>query len=327
MDFVYVVLGLLLLFGGGEALIRGSVAVSERFGISPVLIGVVIVGFGTSTPELLVSVQASLAGSPEIALGNIVGSNIANVMLILAMAAIITPLACRDVAIRRDSLVVIAASLAVIFAATLGEVARVLGALMIAALAAYVFYSYRADQKQKAALAGAEVLHEREVHAYENEKPMASLPLSLGMAIGGIVVLMIGARLLVDGATNIARGYGVSEAIIGLSLVAVGTSLPELAAGVIGAIRKQTDMVVGNILGSNMYNILGILGIASVIKPIPVDGRMAALDIPIMLGVAVLTTAVVFGLKVFGRGVGLACLVLYIAYVWWMFASGQPQAV
>lgn len=321
MDIVFIIAGLVLLFAGGEALIRGSVAVSEKLGISPILIGVVIVGFGTSTPELLVSVQASLAGSPAIALGNVVGSNIANVLLILAVAALITPIACADVAIKRDAVTVVAASALVLLAVQFDPIGRVFGGLFVIAIAGYIYYSYWAEKRQKALSPSGHVLHEDMGLEAEKKAPHGSLAVSLAIAVGGIVVLIVGARFLVDGATSIARAYGVSEAIIGLSLVAVGTSLPELAAAGIGAWRKQTDLVVGNILGSNLYNILGILGITSLISPIPVDPRVAGLDVPIMLGVAVLTAFVIFAFRRFGRATGLVSLLGYAVYVGWMFLS------
>ena len=320
MDIVYIVAGLVLLFVGGEGLIRGSVTISKKFGISPILIGVVIVGFGTSTPELLVSVEAALQNQPAIALGNIVGSNIANIMLIMALAALITPLLADDSAIRRDALIMVAASVQLMAVVPLGEITRPIGALMVAGILGYVVYAYRKDQAERLARAGAEGVHEKEVHEFE--APKTSLPISLAMAGGGIALLMLGADWLITGATAIARSYGVPEAIIGLTLVAVGTSLPELAASIVGAVKRETDVVIGNILGSNMYNILGILGIASIIKPIPIDPRMAAIDIPVMLGVAIGTTIVIFMAKKFGRVTGGICLALYIGYVWWMFKTG-----
>lgn len=317
--------GLALLFVGGEALVRGSVVISQRLGISAVLIGVVIVGFGTSTPELLVSVKASLANQPEIALGNIVGSNIANVMLILATAAIITPLACSDPAIRRDALMVVLASITLLLLDfAFGGTGLLSGLAMLALLGGYIYYSYRKDQASKALTAPQEGVHEKEVHEYEGIK--INLPIALIMAIGGIAILILGADWLVTGATSIARDFGISEAVIGLTLVAVGTSLPELAASVIGAIRRQTDVVIGNILGSNMFNILGILGVASIIKPIPIDGRIATLDIPIMLGVAIGAATLIWLRPALGRLAGVICLGLYIAYVVWMFQT-MPTAV
>ena len=320
MDILYIIAGLALLFVGGEALVRGSVAISKRLGISAVLIGVVVVGFGTSMPELLVSIQASLAGQPSIALGNIVGSNIANIMLILAMAAIITPLACSDPAIRRDVVVVVLASISLlIIDLLLGNTGFLTGLGMLLILMAYIYYSYQKDQANKILIAPAEALHEKEVHEYEGIK--TSLPVSLLMTCGGIGILILGADLLVDGATTLARHFGVSEAVIGLSLIAIGTSLPELAAAVIGSIRRQTDVVIGNILGSNLFNVLGILGIASMVKPIPIDGRIASLDIPIMLGIAVITAAIIWLRPSIGRMTGILFLCLYGLYLAWMFQS------
>lgn len=312
MEYIYTLLGLLLLFVGGEVLVRGAVVLSKRLGLSALLIGSVVVGFGTSTPEMIVSVQAALHDQPGIALGNVVGSNIANVMLILAIAALITPLPCQDPAIRRDSMMVVVASLLMMMAAQMGLIAGVAGAGMIVLLGVYLSYCYQAERKST---------HEKRVEK-ELEISKMKLPVAIIAAVGGIAVLMIGAQYLIDGATAIARSFGLSEAIIGLTLIAVGTSLPELAASAIGAWRRHTDMVVGNILGSNLFNILAVLGVTSVIKPVPVEGRIADLDIPIMLGVAIATLAVIAMRGRIGRKTGALALVLYGVYVAGMFSAG-----
>ena len=315
MEYVFAAIGLFLLFVGGEGLVRGASVIAARMGLSALLIGVIVVGFGTSTPELIVSVEAALKGNTGIALGNIVGSNIANVLLILSMAAVITRLACKGNAVIRDAAFVIFASVALFIFALMGEIGRIGGVAMLGVLGAYLFYCVQSERKAASA--------NDNQSTEQVEIPKLSLPVAIILAIGGIAVLMLGANFLIKGATQIARDFGISEAIIGLTLVAVGTSLPELAASVIGAIRKQTDMVVGNILGSNFYNILGILGVASAIKPIPVDGRIATLDIPINIAVAVATLVVIIAFKRIGRVTGFAALGLYVAYVGWMFTSGN----
>lgn len=326
MDYLLITAGLVLLFIGGEALVRGSVVISKRLGISAILIGVVVVGFGTSTPELLVSVQASLAGQPDIALGNVVGSNIGNVLLILGLAAVITPIVCTDKAIRRDSIAVVGASLMLFALALLGEINQISGMLMVAALVCYLVYAYKAERQEKLALekAGSTgTAHEHEAEQFESK---LGLGVSILMSIAGIVMLVFGADFLVEGASNIARNLGVSEAIIGLSLVAVGTSLPELAAAISAALKKNSDVIIGNILGSSLFNILSILGIASIIKPIPVTGQIAVFDIPFALAIAVVSMGIITVLKKFGRLTGFVFLAIYATYIAWMYLANGVEA-
>jgi cation:H+ antiporter len=319
MDYLLIISGLLMLFIGGEGLVRGSVAISERLGISAILIGVVVVGFGTSTPELLVSVQASLAGQPDIALGNVVGSNIANILLILALAAVITPIICIDKAIRRDSIAVVGASIILLILSYLGMINQIAGAIMFTTLVAYLVYSYQTERREKSAimaLGNIGTVHEHEAEQFDNN---IGLTTSIFMSIAGIAMLVFGADFLVEGASNIARSFGISEAIIGLSLVAVGTSLPELAAAISAAMKKNSDVIIGNILGSNLFNIFAILGIASIIKPMPVAGQIATFDIPFALGIAIISMAVILMLKKFGRVTGLILLSIYALYIAWMY--------
>ena len=321
MDYLLIIAGLALLFVGGEGLVRGAVSIAQRLGLSTVLIGAVIVGFGTSTPELVVSVKAALDGQTEIALGNIVGSNIANVMLIMALAALITPLACKAAVIRRDAVVVLAASLLLWALVPLGILGAGAGAVMLAALLGYVVYNIRAERQEQ------KRQKKPTVHTQEVEELGSSGHLSPGRAVIYCVIslaaLMVGADWLVTGATTLARGWGISEAVIGLTLVAVGTSLPELATSIVAAYRRHTDVVVGNILGSNFYNILGILGVTGLLSPIPMTGQIATQDIPVMVAVAVLTALVVFGLGRISRTTGVVALVLYGAYMVWLFGQGS----
>ena len=321
IDYILIVAGLFLLFAGGELLVRGSVQISKRLGISAILIGVVVVGFGTSTPELLVSVQASFAGQPDIALGNVVGSCIANSLLILGLAAIITPILCTDKNIHRDSIAVFVASIALFVLSFFGVISQLSGGLMFAALIGYLIYSYQAERRAKAALSSTGesiTVHEQEAEQFESD---LGLGISLLMSIGGIAMLVFGADFLVDGASNIARSLGVSEAIIGLSLVAVGTSLPELAASLSAALKKNSDVIIGNILGSNLFNILAILGIASLIKPMPVTGQIAVFDIPFALGVAFISMLIILKLKKFGKLTGIVLFTVYVLYILWMYVA------
>jgi len=292
--------GLIVLVLGAEFLVRGAVRLAEGFGVSPLLIGLTVVGFGTSTPELLVSVQAAMAGAPAIAIGNVIGSNIANILLILGLTALILPVPVSFPDTRRDFAVAIGATL-VLWAMLLGgTIWRWQGLMLIAGLALYLFQCFRSGST-----------------AGEADLPAAgaSMAKSLLLALGGLVVLMIGARLLVESASDIARTFGVSEAVIGLSIVAIGTSLPELATSALAAMRGHSEIAVGSILGSCIFNLLGILGVTAILAPIPVDPRFAQLDIAAALAaaLAMLYLAAIRGGV--GRIGGVLLLLSYAGYM------------
>ena len=323
MTYVELAVGLVLLLGGGEALVKGSVAVARRLDVSPLLIGLTLVGFGTSTPELVACLQAALRGAPGIAIGNIVGSNIANVLLILGLAAVIFPLATTKEAFRRDSAVLIGASLLMLGAVLLGALGRAAGIVFLVLLALYTIYTYLTERRRPDA--AAEV-RRAEAEAAAPAREMA-LWQGLLLAAGGIAAVVIGAGFLVDAAVVIARAAGLSETVIGLTLVAVGTSLPELVTGVMAAIRRQADVAFGNIVGSNIFNVLGIAGLTAVVSPIAVPPEIATLDIWVMLGAAVLL--VVFaatGWRV-ARREGLVFLVCYAGYMAVLFSPGARAAL
>jgi cation:H+ antiporter len=315
-DLLLVAAGLVLLFIGGEGLVRGSVAIAERLGISKLLIGLVIVGFGTSTPELLVSVRAALDGAPEIALGNVVGSNIANVLLIVGVAAVISPIMGWQRTAVREALVATLVALAAFVLVQGAVITRMQGIAMLVVLAGYLFASYRLERR------------DRETKSFQHQaEEFEDIPLSRPwlapvLALGGIVALVFGADLLVEGAVNIARDFGVPDAVIGLSLVAIGTSLPELATAIVAAIRRHSDVVLGNVIGSNIFNILAILGLTVAIQPIDVSARFRAIDTPIMLGASFLLLALLFMTKAVGRLWGGLMLVAYAVYMVFLFTSG-----
>lgn len=302
MDYLYLLAGLIGLFLGGEFLVRGSVGIARRMAIPPLLIGLTVVGFGTSTPELLVSVEAAWRGVPDIALGNIVGSNIANILLIVGLSALVWPIRVIGATLRRDTAVMMAAALVLVPIFYLGQVGRLSGALLVAGLAVYLVWAYLKP--------GVAVIEEEGVPA------PSSLPVSVLWVAGGLIALMLGARFLVDGAVAIARGYGISEAFIGLSIVAVGTSLPELATSLIAALRRQSEIAIGNIIGSNIFNVLGILGVTALITPIPVASRFLSFDLPVLIAVSLVLCALLVTRPVVGRGVGVAMLAGYAAYMW-----------
>ena len=302
MSYFFLFAGLIGLFFGGEALVRGSVGIARRLSIPPLLIGLTVVGFGTSTPELLVSVDAAWRGVPDIALGNIIGSNIANILLIVGLSALVWPIRIMGATLRRDTAVMMAAALLLVPIFAVGLVGRPAGFILVAGLAAYLIWAYRH--------LGDAVEEEMGIPA------PASAFVSTLWIIGGLVALMLGARLLVDGAVSIARGFGISEAFIGLTIVAVGTSLPELATSLIASIRRQSEIAIGNIVGSNIFNVLGILGVTALITPIPVASRFLSFDLPAMVAASLLLTTLLLTRPVIARGVGVAMLAGYVAYVW-----------
>jgi len=303
LDYIYVVAGLIGLFFGGEALVRGSVGVARRMAIPPLLIGLTVVGFGTSTPELLVSVQAALSGVPDIAVGNIVGSNIANILLIIGLTSLVWPIRVSGGTLRRDTAVMIAAAIALVPIFAMGEIGRLPGAVLVLGLVGYLIWAY---------LQPGDAVDD---DAADTSVP-SSMLISALWVLGGLVVLMFGARFLVDGSVSIARGFGISEAFIGLTIVAVGTSLPELATSIIAAFRRQSEIAIGNIVGSNIFNVLGILGVTALIKPIPVADRFLTFDLPIMIAASLALTALLLTRPVIGKGIGLVVLIAYVAYVW-----------
>lgn len=302
MDALFVLLGLVGLFVGGEFLVRGSVAVARGFGISPLLIGLTVVGFGTSTPELLVSVDAALRGLPDIALGNVVGSNIANILLIVGASALLWPITLNGNFPKRDLVTMLVAALLLLPLFALGAVGRVAGMVLVGGLVIYLVLAFRGARG------------EQEVQPEYG----AAMPLWVagGLVVVGLLALLVGARLLIDGAIAIARDFGLSEAFIGLTIVAVGTSLPELATSLVAALRRQSDIAIGNVVGSNIFNILGILGATAIIAPIPVAARFLAFDLPVMLVASLLLAGLLLFRWSLGRPVGLLMLVAYAAYVW-----------
>lgn len=310
MMYVYSLVGFVLLFGGGEWLVRGAVAVSRRFGLSPLLIGMTVVAWCTSAPELVVSMGAALDGRSDIAIGNVVGSNIFNVLGVLGAAALIAPIVIKTSELKRDTAVMLVSSIALALVAWTGEIGRLAGTALVAAVISYVWISYRSELRNNA-------LPSAELHVHESEEIEApsSVWVGVGYLAAGLVALVIGSRFLITGATDIARVLGVSEAVIGLTLVAVGTSLPELATSVVAAVRKHSDVAVGNVVGSNIFNILGILGITSLVRPIGVAEQIATIDVWVMVAVAVALTPFLLVTGRIGRRAGAVALALYVAYV------------
>ena len=308
IDAGLVLAGIALLAVGGEALIRGALAVAGRLGVSPLLSGLVIVGFGTSMPELTVSLDAARFGHADIAIGNVVGSNIGNVLLILGLCALISPLTVSPAALRRDAVVMVGAS-GLFLLLAIGGFERWDGAILLALLVAYLVWTYRADKAHRGPAAAT--------HQGASELPAVprSKPWIAGALILGLALLIGGAKLLIEGARGLAEGLGASEALIGLTVVAVGTSMPELTVSVLAAIRRQGDVAIGNVLGSNIFNLLGILGLAVLVRPLEVPARILAVDQWVLLGTAVLALLFLATQRRVARWEGAVLVAAYGAYV------------
>lgn len=302
--------GIALLTLGGESLIRGAVAGARRVGVSPLLTGLVVVGFGTSAPELVVSIDAAMNQQPDIAVGNIVGSNIGNILLILGMCAIICPMAVQPLALRRDGLVVVLASLLFIGLSFGGALGRVDAGIFLAGLVGYLVWAYVSESRQH--------LPATEMHVSEAEEvtklPSTGGTIAIALVVG-LAMLIGGSQLLLYGAIGLAQAMGISEAVIGLTIVAVGTSLPEMAVSVIAALRRHADVAVGNILGSNIFNLLAILGISAFLQPLPLAPRVAMFDQWVMLGAAGLLVLFLYTGMRLARWEGAALLAGYVAYI------------
>ena len=303
--------GFILLFFGGDWLVDGGVALARRFRISPLVIGMTIVAFGTSAPELLVSLISAIKGSAGIAIGNVVGSNIANIGLILGLTALICPIETDNSKVIRHGSIMIAASLLLMVFALKSGITRIEGLILFAGLILFTTISVRKGRTQP---------QEADIDNLEG-KSMTVLA-AIGLIVLSCAMLAFGADILVDGATTIASAIGVSDKVIGLTIVALGTSLPELAASVAAAFKKQMDISIGNIIGSNIFNILCVLGVSTSIKPISLEFRDYANDFIWMLGFSVFIIIFTTMRKKkgrLGRTAGILFLLAYAFYAWSLF--------
>lgn len=310
LDVGRIVLGVILLVGGGELLVRGASALAERAGMSSLVVGLTVVAAATSAPELAVTTGAVLDGETDLAIGNVVGSNIANVLLILGISALAAPLMVKRVLVRMDVPVLIGLSLLTLLLSLDGKIGRVDGGVLVGLLIAHAVLAVLVSKRDKAAEEGQPAAGDG------GRRPRALV--SVLLVAVGVGLLVVGARVLVTGAVNIATGLGVSGLVIGLTVVAVGTSLPELATSVIATIRGERDMAVGNIVGSSIFNLGLVLGLPAILAPgggLDVPAAAVALDLPLMIATAVALAPVVFtGYRV-GRREGGLFLLLYAAYV------------
>lgn len=319
--------GLVLLVGGGELLVRGASRLAGAVGISPLVIGLTVVAFGTSSPELAVSLQSAFAGKADIAVGNVVGSNIFNILFILGLSALVAPLVISSQLIRLDVPLMIAASVVLWLVALDGQIGRTDGVLLFAALLVYTAWSVYQSRKESAQV---QAEFEREFGPSNSTSPTRSrrsIAWQIGLILAGLVLLGFGAHWLVRGASQIARLLGMSDLLIGLTIVAAGTSLPEAAASVMATLKGQRDIAVGNVVGSNLFNILCVLGLSATISPagIPVPPGAFWFDIPVMIAVAAVCLPIFFTGHEIARWEGAVLLFYFVAYITYLIlAATQP---
>ena len=323
MAILMLVAGLVFLIFGAEMLVRGASRLASSIGISPLVIGLTVVAFGTSSPELAVSIKAALSNQANIAVGNVVGSNIFNVLFILGLSALIVPLAVSQQLVRFDVPLMIALSVFVLFFSLDGKFGRIDGLILVAGLACYVLFLIIQSRRE----------HLKMIKEFPEDYETvgdikSSWTKNVFLVIGGLILLVFGSRWLVDSAVSFAHYLGVSELVIGLTIVAAGTSLPEVVTSVIAAIRGERDIAVGNVVGSNIFNIMGVLGIASVIAPsgIEVSSAVIRFDIPVMIVVALACLPIFFSEGVISRREGALLLGYYIAYTLYLILAANHHA-
>ena len=315
LDLVLAGVGLVILLLAGDVLVRGAVALSLRLGIPVLIVSLTVVSFGTSAPELLISIQAALDGVPGIAVGNVVGSNIANVLMVLGVPALIASMNPGNCDCARSYYQMLAASVVLIALCFFGPLHFWQAAVLL------VLFGLMLTDMFIQGRNGDEELPEE----FETSPGMPVWKMS-ALIIAGLIGLPVGAQLLIDGAVGVSRTLGVSEEVIGLTMVAIGTSLPELATTTMAAIRRQADVAIGNVIGSNLFNILGILGVASLFGPIPIDPAFLTRDLWVMLACALVLAPFVLGGWRIGKRWGVAFLALYAIYIFALFAQGGVTA-
>ncbi|MGQ9813874.1 MAG: calcium/sodium antiporter [Candidatus Roseilinea sp.] len=325
MTLVLFLVGLVLLIVGAEALVRGASRLAAAVGISPLVIGLTVVAFGTSAPELAVSVASSLSGQADLAVGNVVGSNIFNILLILGLSALVAPLIVSQQLVRLDVPLMIGASALVFLFALDGSVGRLEGVVLFAGVVTYTAFLIMQSRKESSKAVRQE--YEQEYGAVS--RAPAPVALSVVFMAAGLVMLVVGSRWLVDGAVGIARALGVDEVVIGLTIVAGGTSLPEVATSVMASIRGERDIAVGNAVGSNIFNLLSVLGLTAIVAPsgVAVSSSVLVFDMPVMLVVAIACLPIFFtGYKI-TRWEGLVFLGYYVAYTLYLIFDATQHAL
>jgi len=320
MAYIQVVAGLVLLVVAGDYLVRGSVSLARRAGVSKLIIGLTIVAFGTSAPELVVGVDAVLNDAPTLALGNVVGSNIANVLLVVGLPAMIAPMVCSAPRLGRNLIFMLLSTVIFMAMAFNGPFGWTQGLILLAFLALFIGYSIA--RRKACPIEAARELEEME----ELQHKPDSYRIATVMVVGGLAGLIFGADMLVEGAVDVARHFGVSEAVIGLTLVALGTSLPELITALVAAVRGHCDVAVGNVIGSNIFNLLSIIGVASMIGPIPVPDSFLQVDLWVMLGSSLLLVPFTRARSHVGKKAGAVMVLLYVAYIVYLAQSAESAS-
>tara|TARA_R110002124_G_scaffold131252_1_gene293437 strand:- start:798 stop:1883 length:1086 start_codon:yes stop_codon:yes gene_type:complete len=320
MTILLFIVGLMFLIIGAEALVHGASRLATVLGISPLVIGLTVVAFGTSSPELAVSIKSALSDQANIAVGNVVGSNIFNVLFILGLSALIVPLVVAQQLVRLDVPLMIVLSVIVLAMSLDESFSRVDGLMLIAGLVIYIWFLIAQSRRES--------IEVREEYAREFGTKSVAKGIwgkNIGLIVGGLVLLVIGSRWLVDSAVAFAQYLGVSELVVGLTIVAAGTSLPEVVTSVIAAIRGERDIAVGNVVGSNLFNIMGVLGLASIVAPTGIDASPAVVgfDIPVMIGVALVCLPIFFTGGVISRKEGLLLLGYYVAYTLYLVLAAS----
>ena len=309
IDLLLLCLSIIILLIGAEAMVRGASRLALRLGISAFVVGVTVVGFGTSAPELAASLTSVTSGHPEIALGNVIGSNIMNIALVLGISAIVLPIPVRKNVVRKETLIVIGvAFLPYLAFLSGGRLERWMGILFVIMLIAFLYYTWRSSRDEGG------TPEEEEIERVKPKAGLASMTSELVLVCGGIALLVLGANVLVSSASNVARTMGVSELVIGLTIVAGGTSAPELVTSLVATFRGNADLGVGNILGSCVFNILGILGITIVVVPIEVPASVFAFDLPVMITLSVACLPIFFTGKGISRWEGVLLLAGWLIY-------------
>ncbi|MEM7506225.1 MAG: calcium/sodium antiporter [Pseudomonadota bacterium] len=315
MDFIFVIAGLAILVVAGDLLVRGAVSLSLRLGMPAVIISATIIAFGTSAPELLISVKAALNDAPGIALGNVVGSNIANVLMVLGVPALLVPIAGCGAAAHRNTIIMLFAT--AVFSAMIltGVISLWFGLILLVITLVMVIDSIRSG------MAHPEDIDDDELEDADPEMPGWKLA---GLLALGLIGLPLGAELLITGSQAIARDFGVSEAVIGLTIIAIGTSLPELATTVMAALRRQADVAIGNVIGSNLFNITAIIGVAALVRPLEVPAEIINRDIWVMIAASVILAPFIFFCLKITRLMGGLFLGAYIAYIVLAYSQNIP---
>jgi cation:H+ antiporter len=313
--------GLVILTIGGELLVRGSSKIAALMGISPLVIGLTVVAFGTSSPELAVSISSAINKQPDLVIGNVVGSNIFNILLILGLSAVVTPLVVAQQLIKTEIPLLIAMSIAVVVFSADGLIGRLEGLILFAGLIAYVFFVIRESRRESREIA------EQYSREYKKEnKPRGSHLLNIILILAGLALLVYGSHLLVESAVVISRYFGVSELVIALTIISAGTSLPEVATSVIASIKGETDIAAGNIIGSCIFNLLAVLGLTSLVFPISVSEAAIRFDIPVMTAAAVASLPILFSGYLISRWEGALFLFYYFAYILYLILDASGHA-